>query len=161
MGLMEKRLEHFQVSIIAFCLMPNHYHFLLRQDSDNPLRNFIQSLFNSYSKAFNKMFGRTGTLFESPFKAIHIDKHNYLIHLCRYIHRNPLDARLVDDLQNWKYSNYLEWIGKRSSLLVDLEFVKNNFKNSEEYIKFVTDYVSPKTFNYDFAKYIVEMSDSL
>lgn len=160
MGLMEKRLEPFQASTIAFCLMPNHYHFLLRQDSDISISNFIQSVFNSYTKAFNKMFGRSGTLFEGPYKAIHIDNHNYLIHLCRYIHLNPLDARLVDFLQNWKYSNYLEWIGQRKSLLIDLEFVKNNFGNPEEYIKFVSDYIPTKTLNNDLEKYIIK-SDSL
>jgi REP element-mobilizing transposase RayT len=161
MGLMEKCLEPFQVSTIAFCLMLNHYHFLLRQNSDISIRNFIQSVFNSYTKAFNKMFDRTGTLFEGPFKAIHIDNQSYLIHLCRYIHRNPLDAGLVEKLNDWKYSNYLGWIGQRNSRLIDFEFVKNSFRNPEDYINFVSDYISPKTFDSELKKYIGKISDSL
>lgn len=155
MGLMEKYLKPFQVSTIAFCLLPNHYHFLLRQNSDISISNFIQPVFNSYTKAFNKMFGRTGTLFKDPFKAIHIDNQSYLIHLCRYLHRNPIDSGLVDDLLNWKYSNYLEWIGQRNSLLVDLEFVNKNFRTPEEYIKFVNDDISTNTFDSNLKKYIV------
>lgn len=155
MNLMEERPDSFQVSTIAFCLMPSHYHFLLRQNSDISISNFIESVFNSYTKAFNKMFKRTGTLFEGPFKAIHVDNPNYLIQLCRYIHRNPLDAGLVDKLLNWKYSNYLEWIGQRNSLLIDIEFVKNNFIIPEDYIIFVSDYISQDTSDSDLKKYIL------
>lgn len=77
----------------------------MRQDGNVAISNFMQDIFNSYSKAFNKMYNRTGTLFEGPFKSIHIDKDNYLIHLCRYIHRNPLEAKLVADLEKWSFSN--------------------------------------------------------
>ncbi|HEV8537766.1 MAG TPA: transposase, partial [Bacteroidota bacterium] len=62
------------VAIIAYCLMPNHYHFLLRQESDTPLSILIQAIFNAYTKAFNKRYRRSGTLFEGPFEAIHVDK---------------------------------------------------------------------------------------
>ena len=82
------------IEVIAYCLMPNHYHFLLRQDKEHTISDLMQKTFNSYSKAFNKMYNRSGTLFEGPFKSIHVDKDNYLIHLCRYIHRNPLEAGL-------------------------------------------------------------------
>jgi REP element-mobilizing transposase RayT len=54
------------VTVIAYCLMPNHYHFLLRQETDVPLSELLQALFNSYSKAFNKMYQRNGTLFDHP-----------------------------------------------------------------------------------------------
>jgi REP element-mobilizing transposase RayT len=72
-----------QVAIIAYCLMPNHYHFLLRQDGEHPVSEFIQRTFNSYTKAFNKKFTRTGTLFESPYKAVPIENETHLLHLCR------------------------------------------------------------------------------
>ena len=128
------------ITVIAYCLMPNHYHFLLRQDGEVAISDLMQQTFNSYSKAFNKMYDRTGTLFEGPFKSIHVDKDNYLIHLCRYIHRNPLEANLVKDVQNWKYSNYLEWAGLRVGRLVDHDFVNSYFKTPNEYREFVLDY---------------------
>jgi REP element-mobilizing transposase RayT len=83
------------VSVIAYCLMPNHYHFVLRQDADISIATFIQAIFNVYSKAFNKMWECKGTLFESAFHAIHVETDEYLLHLCRYIHLNPVIAGLV------------------------------------------------------------------
>ena len=137
----KENLLDYPISVIAYCLMPNHYHFLLRQDGDRPISEFVQSVFNSYSKAFNKAFDRKGTLFEGPFKSLHIEKETHLLHLCRYIHRNPLAAGLVTDLEDWPFSNYPEWIGKRSGTLIDPVFVRGNFKECKDYSRFVLDYV--------------------
>ena len=123
--------------------MPKHYHFLLRQDGEIPISAFIQAVFNSYTKAFNLAFARTGTLFEGPFRAIAIEKYKYLMHLCRYIHRNPLEAGLVNHPTEWQYSNFLEWLVKRAGTLVDMDFVKENYPNPEEYEEFVMDYEPP------------------
>lgn len=133
----------FSITITAYCLMPNHYHFLLRQDGNFTISKFIQALFNSYSKAFNKMYNRSGTLFEGPFKAVLIDKDAYLLHICRYIHRNPLDGGLVVSLKDWPFSNYMDWIGGQDSILVDRAFIEENFSSPEEYINFVMEYKPP------------------
>jgi hypothetical protein len=124
--------------------MPNHYHFLVRQGGYQPVSKFIQNVFNSYTKAFNKAYQRTGTLFEGPFKSVHIERDSHLTHLCRYIHRNPLEAGLVTNLNDWSYSNYLEWIGKRAGTLYDANFVQDQFINSDDYERFVLDYVPQK-----------------
>ena len=142
------------ITIIAYCFMPNHYHFLLRQDGKELISAFIQRTFNSYTKAFNKAYQRTGTLFEGPFKSVLIERDNHLTHLCRYIHRNPLEAGLVTDLVDWPYSNYLEWVGKRTGVLFDEQFVQTHFANSNEYEKFVLEYVPSK----DIAKIIQNLS---
>ena len=107
----KKYAAQYQIAIIAYCLMPNHYHFLLRQDGEATVSDFMQAVFNSYTKAFNKMYARTGTLFEERFRAIAVQKYEYLLHLCRYIHRNPLNAGLVKHPAEWPFSNYLEWVG--------------------------------------------------
>jgi len=127
---------------IAYCLMPNHYHFLLRQDSDIPISKSIHSVFNSYSKAFNLRYNRSGTLFEDRFKSILVDKEEYLIHLCRYIHCNPVGGKkpLVLNLEQWTYSNYPEWIEVRNGELVDREFIRTYFPTREDYKEFVFDY---------------------
>jgi len=124
--------------------MPTHYHFLVRQDGDRSISDFIQAVFNSYTKAFNKMFKRTGTLFEGPFQAIEVSRSEHLIHLCRYIHRNPIDAHLVNHPAHWPFSNYLEWIGQRSGILVDADFVRSWFPSPADYEKFVLEYTPPK-----------------
>jgi len=129
------------VSVIAYCLLPNHYHFLLRQDGDQPAGLLPQRVFNSYTKAFNKRYGRTGVLFEGPYKATLVDQEDYLLHLCRYIHANPVKHGLVPDLEQWPYSNYLEWINVRRGTLVDRRFVRELFPKSLDYRRFVLDYL--------------------
>jgi len=135
----KKYKDDFNISIIAYCLMPNHYHFLLRQNSDFSISGYIQRIFNGYTKAINKKHERSGTLFGSKYQSILVDKENYLIHLCRYIHRNPVDAKLVLDISDWKYSNYHEWIGNREGSLFDKEFILERFGTIISYKNFVDD----------------------
>ena len=129
------------VAVIAYCLMPNHYHLLVRQEGATAARLLPQYVFNSYAKAFNRRYGRSGTLFEGPFKAIHIDRQEHLIHLCRYMHGNPVKDGMVATPEQWPYSNYLEWIGERAGTLFEPEFVKQNFVTGAEYRRFVYAYL--------------------
>ncbi len=79
------------VDVICFCLMPNHYHLLLRPITENGVTKFMRKLNTGYTIYFNIKHQRTGRLFENKFKAIHVDNDLYLKHLTRYIHLNPLD----------------------------------------------------------------------
>lgn len=89
---------------------------------------------------FNKAFDRKGTLFEGPFKAILVKDDSHLLHIFRYIHRNPLEAGLVTDLMKWSFSNYPEWVGKRSGALYDAKFSQEHFSDLAAYEMFVLDY---------------------
>jgi len=126
-------------SVVAYCLMPNHYHFLLRQETDDPLSKFMNVLFNAYVQALNRQQDRKGTLFEGRFRHVWVDREEYLVYLCRYIHRNPVKARIVGRLEDWPYSNYLEWIGQRNGTLKDQAFISERFSNGEDYCLFVND----------------------
>jgi putative transposase len=138
--LIKRYYPKYGVTVIAYCLMPNHYHFLLRQDTELALSKFINVLFNAYVQAVNLQQGRRGTLFEGRFKHVCVDHYEYLIQLCRYIHNNPLKAGLVTHLEEWPYSNYLDWIGIRSGTLKDNEFIKQYFPETTlSYRKFVED----------------------
>jgi REP element-mobilizing transposase RayT len=128
------------VAVLAYGLLPNHYHFLLRQDGAQPAGLLPQWVFNSYTKAFNKRYDRTGTLFEGRYKAIPVLKEEYLLHLCRYIHANPVRHGLASQLEEWPYSNYAEWMGLREGTLVDRAFVRAHFPTVAEYGKFVWAY---------------------
>jgi len=137
--LIKEHAPKFGVTVIAYCLMPNHYHFLFRQETEVLLSKFMQVLFNAYVQALNLQLGRTGTLFEGRFKHKCVDQWEYLMVLCRYIHRNPVKAGLVEKPEDWAYSNYREWIGMRDGVLVDKLFVQDHFASAEEYDKFVND----------------------
>ena len=136
-------LAGYPLSVIAYCLMPNHYHFLLRPEEDSALSPFIQRLFNSYTQAFNKQQGRSGTLFEGRAKSILVDTDEYVLHLCRYIHLNPVRAGLVTHPGEWPYSNYLEWVEQRGGTLADRAFVRQYFPTPADYETFVMNEVDP------------------
>jgi REP element-mobilizing transposase RayT len=137
-------LPLYDLKVIAYCLMPNHYHFLLRPETDHSLSPFIQRLFNSYTQAFNRQQQRKGTLFEGRVKSKLVDKDDYLLHLTRYIHLNPVEAGLVSHPGDWLYSNYLEWIGKRDSELCDPQFIENFFSTPSDYEAFTLADISPE-----------------
>jgi len=120
---MERYRHSFNLSIIAYCLLPNHYHFLIRQDGAARAGLLPQRVFNSYTKAYNRRYDHSGTLFEGNYKVKPVEDEAHLVTLCRYIHANPVLHGIVDNLRDWPYSNYLEWIGVRESTLVDRDIV--------------------------------------
>jgi len=123
--------NQFHLSVIAYCLMPNHYHFLIRQDGKYQAGLLPQRVFNSYTKAFNKSYSHSGTLFQGNYKIKLIQEESYLTHLCRYIHGNPVKDGLVSNPADWIYSNYQEFVGLRNGSLFDPEFVIDYFENGK------------------------------
>ena len=135
----KRYLREFDLAMIAYCLMPNHYHFLVRQDGDQSAGQLPQRVFNSYSKAYNKRFDHSGTLFEGPYKVKLVESDSHLLHLCRYIHNNPVKDGLVGEPSDWPYSNYLEWVGLRDGTLFEQDFVKAHFPTVNLYRDFVME----------------------
>jgi REP element-mobilizing transposase RayT len=138
----QKYSQNKEVRVIAYCLMPNHYHFLVRQDGIEPAGNLAQAVFNSYSKAYNKKYGHSGTLFEGRYRAKAIQTSEHLLHLCRYIHANPVKIGLVVKPEDWPYSNYHEWLEGRPGPFFDPVFLASQFSNSNEYRLFVQQYLA-------------------
>ena len=147
LDLIARYRKSYGASIIAYCLMPNHYHLLLRQETDLPLSKFVGVVFNAYVQAVNQQQERTGTLFAGRFKHIWIDRDEYLIHLCRYIHLNPVSAHLVSQPAEWAFSNYREWIGQRSEVLCDERFMQEFVPIVGTYRVFVEDYHEQRAFD--------------
>jgi len=118
------------VDIGAYCLMPNHFHILLRQRDDSGISRFIQKVSTGYTMYFNILHDRTGTLFQGKFKSEHAASDRYLKYLLSYIHLNPL--KLIDPqwkdggiknkkkawayLHEYPYSSYLDYLGEKRPL---------------------------------------------
>jgi putative transposase len=133
-----------EINLLAYCLMPNHFHLLIKQNSSRSIENFMRSLLTRYSGYFNKRNKRVGSLFQGPYKAILINNDDYLLHLSRYIHLNPQE--FTDDLLG-AHSSYPEYLGKRESVWVKPGLVLSFFdqatniflKGHNTYKNFVED----------------------
>lgn len=134
-----------QISMIAYSLLPNHYHWFVRQDGDTPAGALPKRVFGSYSQAFNLLHGRSGTLFEDRFKVRLVSSDEYLRYLCLYIHGNPVKDGFAVAPELWDYSNYQDWIGSRRGELVDRSFIQTFFPDIQQYRIALHDYLTSKT----------------
>ncbi|PKP16675.1 MAG: hypothetical protein CVU07_06135 [Bacteroidetes bacterium HGW-Bacteroidetes-23] len=163
----KKYLSDF-IEVYAYCLMPNHFHFLIRVKNLNPdsfvkVKNFDKALqenglhsndslvskqfarfFSSYTQAFNKVQNRHGALFESPFKRKRIENDEYLRNLILYIHRNPID--LNQNFETYKFSSYKAII---SDLRTDIkkQLVIERFDNLDNFFYL---HKNPPKLNFNF-----------
>ena len=117
--------------IIAYCLMPNHYHLLVRALCDDFGHAVMQPFSTSYTKAVNKEQTRVGALFQGRYKGRHVENEGYLLHLSRYIHRNPVTAGLVTHPADWHFSSYRDYVGLRQGTLPQPEIVLSQFVLSQ------------------------------
>lgn len=147
-----KRYEHYIAPIVdtlAYCLMPNHFHLLVRIKKETDLRylqgfenlggvaieRFISkqfsNFFNSYSKAFNKMYSRKGSLFNQNFRRKRIKTEENLKNAIAYIHLNPVHHEFVTNLYDWKYSSYHSFFSFKQTLVKKNEILKlfNDLEN--------------------------------
>jgi len=154
------------VDILAYCLMPTHYHILARvkqqpqttaqtsevlktsevfsQEASPPVSQAMQKFLISYTKAINKRFGRVGALFQGQFQGKLVQNYEHLLNLCVYIHANPVKDGLVAAPEDWVYSNYLEWLGLRQGALVDRAFIAEQFGSPEDYRSLVMAYLKTR-----------------
>lgn len=146
-----------QVAIGAYCLMPNHFHILLKPLVENGVSLFMKKLGTGYSMYFNKRYGRTGGLFEGRYKSQHADSDEYLKYLFSYIHLNPL--KLID--QEWKvkglddikggeeylnkysFSSYKDYVGnlRKERNIINREGFPEYFPSKDSFIKEINDWM--------------------
>ncbi len=122
--------------VLAYCLMPNHYHLLIKASGDQ-FSPAMQSFATSYVKAVNRAQNRVGPLFQSRYEAVHIDREDYLLHLSRYIHRNPVTAGLVNRPDEWEFSSYRDYVGLRSGSLPSTSWLPETLRDPADYRRFV------------------------
>ncbi|HVJ26063.1 MAG TPA: transposase, partial [Vicinamibacterales bacterium] len=102
LSVVAEALDRFEAGMLAYCLMGNHYHFVLQTWRGN-LSRVMRYINGVYSQAFNRRHGKVGHLFQGRFKAILVDRDAYLVEVCRYVELNPIRARCVDDPRQWQW----------------------------------------------------------
>lgn len=119
-----RRIRKLLVEILCFCIMPNHYHFLVRQKMDNGITLFMRKFGTGYTNYFNKKYQRVGPLFQGKFKAVLVKQEPHLLYLPHYIHLNPLDLimpkwktqlmpntrKALAFLESYRWSSYLDYM---------------------------------------------------
>ena len=138
--LMYRFLPFYKVDLVAYCLMPNHYHILLEEIELKQASRFIQRVFNSYTQGMNKCYSRVGTLFQGSAKHTEVSIDDDLSTVVGYIHHNPVAAGLVKDASNWKYSDLNEWAGKIGSPRKVIQYRDLLFGPEFDYLEFVAKY---------------------
>lgn len=147
---LEKVIDYkkkFPIKIVAFCLMPNHFHFLLQQLRSNSISRFFSNLCNSHSRYFNVKYETVGSLFQGRFKAKRVEKDEYLAHLSRYIHLNPVE--LFSFLGKSAAQSLVQY--RWSSLLIYLSGKENEIVNPVPVLK----YFSKKNAVADYRDFVV------
>ena len=135
-------LDDVEATIFSFCLMPNHFHFILKQEAENGISRFMANFANSYSRYFNTKYQRIGPLFQGTFKAVHVESDEQLLHLSRYVHLNPVSSFLVKEgqLDSYPWSSLPEYLKLKrddENDISDPKLVLGQFKKIDEYQKFV------------------------
>lgn len=149
------------VDVLAFCLMPNHYHLLLRPRFDDGLSQFMKKLNIGYAKYFNEKYERTGALFEGRYKSVSVDRESHFIHLPYYIHLNPLDLKTpewrdgqlrnyekaINFLESYRWSSHLDYSGKKNfPSVTQRDFLLKFFGGPQEYIKSIKQWLKDLDF---------------
>ena len=146
------------VDIGAYCLMPNHFHLLVREREEGGITSFMKKLSTGYSMYFNIKNKRTGKLFEGVFKAVHVDDDQYLKYLFAYIHLNPVKLidtdwkengirdknRAINFLNTYKYSSYLDHTGyqRPEVKILNPDNFPGYFEENKSFEEYLTDWLT-------------------
>lgn len=127
------------ISVHAYSIMPNHYHLLIKQETDNGIAKFTSNIQNSYAKYYNILNNRHGSVFQNPFKAKLVETDGELLHLSRYIHLNPVTSYLinVDDLEDYPWTSFREYLSTEKSNLIKRQLILKLAGSPHKYKAFV------------------------
>ena len=130
------------VQIIAYCIMPTHFHLILKQLTEHGISIYISKILNSYTRYFNTAHKRKGPLWESEFSNVLIGSDEQLLHLTRYLHLNAVTAGLVDRPGDWVWSSYKEYIAQDNAINNLCTFNDILDIKPSSYRRFVNDRIS-------------------
>lgn len=129
---------HKEVTLLAYCLMPNHFHLLIKQSSALLIDKFMNSLALRYAIYFNRKYKRTGGLFQDVYKAVIVETDEQLLHLSRYIHQNPLSKNKSVKLSDFlsQPSSYPEYLGQRKSAWISTDEILSFFSKTNPILSY-------------------------
>lgn len=128
--------DYFNARIHSYCLIPNHLHLLI-ETKDANLSGFMKRLLGVYTIRFNRRHKRHGHLFQGRYKAFLVDKDNYLLELSRYIHLNPVKAKLVRNPQDYPWSSMRYFVRDKSPEYLYTRLILDEFRSTGDYQNFV------------------------
>jgi putative transposase len=129
-------IKKYGFKLVGYCLMPNHYHLIVHIQKNDFFENAMQRFSTSYTKAINKAYQRVGHLFQGRYKYKLVPENNYLLHLSRYIHLNPVRNSLVTKAEDWEFSSYKNYLSnKADNDFLDFDIVLNQVKFYKNFIE--------------------------
>jgi len=137
---MRRMREYFQpdlVNLLAYCLMLNHFHMAVYVKCQEFGRQVMHPFSVSITRSINRDMNRVGPLFQGPYQAKRVNTTEQLVHLTKYIHRNPVEAKLVQLPEKWQYSSYQDYIALRNGSLPVIDFQLLGFQSQTEYRDYV------------------------
>jgi REP element-mobilizing transposase RayT len=158
------------VSFVAYCLNPNHYHFILTSKVENGIQQFMQRFGTGYSLYFNNKYKRCGPLFQGKFKSSHINSNEYLLHVSAYVNLNNRVHQLGSRTSKLVRSSFDEYLSTPSPISIplpkdeekicDKKIILEQFRSSKEYVEFalssLEDMVRKKADDEELAKMLFE-----
>ncbi|OGK21465.1 hypothetical protein A3C23_05020 [Candidatus Roizmanbacteria bacterium RIFCSPHIGHO2_02_FULL_37_13b] len=136
--------RYFRIEILGFCLMSNHFHLLLKQNSDNGVQDFVRLVLNGFTRYVNLNEKRRGPFLLPRFESRSILTDEVLMHISRYIHLNPFSAGIVkniDQLKNYRWSSYSSYLQEKKDDLIERDIVLKLFNvNPRKYQEFVENH---------------------
>ena len=141
------------VSILAFAIMPTHYHFVLRQEEDMGISMVMRGVQEGYAKYFNIKYKRFGSLYQALFKSIRIESEEQLLHIVRYVHLNPITGYILkkpEELSGYPWVSYGLYEKNREHAFLETATVLSHFKSIDSFREFTFDQVDyQKTLAYE------------
>lgn len=148
-----KLLPENSFELTAYCLMPNHYHILIKQIDDLPISLLMSKVCTSYSMYFNKKYERVGSLYQDIFKCVRVESNAQLLWLSAYIHNNPVKSKIVNDPFSYKWSSAKEYLDSSTKNMCSKSVIMEQISNKTHYKKLLSDELTPKNDNLNLIKF--------
>lgn len=130
------------IEILAYCLMPNHFHLLIKQIADHGVTDFMRLSLNSYTKYFNTRNKRVGPIFQGVFRALKVDSNEQLLHLGRYIYLNPYVSGISDSIEDYPWSSFHLTCQNKVTRICNPKTINTIIGSTNRFEEFVRDYAS-------------------